>query len=710
MNYKNFITNISTTPPPWGLREQICIQDMIDTLVVDTVTDVSAPSLGHHHNKMYNTGNNRILEADASRLGMNCVPSPNWNINAVCVIDLKSVTNSAILTVDNDLMLLNCAIQKDNSLFYRLNNATAPKLFWATGESFIFSLGEIGAINSEFDIDDLTSYGVEYTRTGGAIFNTRGGDFDFTILASSSRIALFADATSASIGIGTDLPLLNIGTVAGDFYVDEGTSGLHIKSRQTTIDDAAFLILEGYGEGANGHADGYNAVKLIMCASHGTIDEKMFLIGSGASFMHFDSLNDDITTKKSNILTLNGVTSNVGIGCEPGYRLDIRTSGTIKQITDIIRISNLTNGVDMDGTGSAILFDLFSYLSTLVHAGRLSVYCEQDMTATASTHDTTMAFATCLNGALTNKIYIDSAGTMGVGIIPWTTWNTVYNALQIGKLGSVFADKAEGAGRVVLAYNLIHDGSPWSTTSVAGDPGSSLHLKGDELYFYNVASQVAGVANLVYRFGITDVGNLVIPTDSSMLMFGANSDVYLTHVRDEGLMISAGFTTVGATLYLGTRETNVVVNNVLGRINFYAPLEADGNDSILPGASIVAIAEDTFSPTVNKTSLVFQTGISEIASTKMILNSAGNLGIGAAAVFDASAVGCLALANATGPAAHTDNQIYVYSADVNCGTTLATLALYTEHAVRSESIAVTNTLPVMINGSPYMLLLGTIPV
>jgi len=105
------------------------------------------------------------------------------------------------------------------------------------------------------------------------------------------------------------------------------------------------------------------------------------------------------------------------------------------------------------------------------------------------------------------------------------------------------------------------------------------------------------------------------------LGIGAATPVSLTEIQ-------GGLTTVGAVLTLGTKETTVVVNDVLGRINFYAPLEADGSDALLVGASIVAVAEDTFSATVNKTSLIFQTGASEAATTKAVLTSAGHFGIG----------------------------------------------------------------------------------
>ena len=97
------------------------------------------------------------------------------------------------------------------------------------------------------------------------------------------------------------------------------------------------------------------------------------------------------------------------------------------------------------------------------------------------------------------------------------------------------------------------------------------------------------------------------------------------------LDVTGGLTTVGSVLTLGTNEPSVVANDVLGRLNFYAPLESDGSDSNLVGASILAISAATFSTTVNNTSLQFQTGASETATTKMSILSGGNVGIGTTA-------------------------------------------------------------------------------
>jgi len=84
-------------------------------------------------------------------------------------------------------------------------------------------------------------------------------------------------------------------------------------------------------------------------------------------------------------------------------------------------------------------------------------------------------------------------------------------------------------------------------------------------------------------------------------------------------------------LTLSTKETTIVDDDQLGRINFNAPLEADGSDAILPGAAIWAEAEATFSATVNTTGLVFGTGTTSAPIERMRINGAGNVGIGTAA-------------------------------------------------------------------------------
>lgn len=241
--------------------------------------------------------------------------------------------------------------------------------------------------------------------------------------------------------------------------------------------------------------------------------------------------------------------------------------------------------------------------------------------------------------------------------------------------------------------------------SFISDPTSGIWYVGGSIMLSNV-----GYPSVEIDSG----GQIILQITGGGLWF----DVNVTNLRsiypygsDGGLELTAGDTIVGARLQLSTKETSVEANDVLGQLNFAAPSEASGGDSVLVGASIVAIAEDTFYYSGNQTSLCFRTANSELASTKAILNSAGNFGIGAAVTFDAEAVGCLALANATAPSAHTDNQIYIYSIDTTVGLdTWATLALYLEHPIYTDNISPSDYIPIVINGTTKALILGELPV
>ena len=82
-------------------------------------------------------------------------------------------------------------------------------------------------------------------------------------------------------------------------------------------------------------------------------------------------------------------------------------------------------------------------------------------------------------------------------------------------------------------------------------------------------------------------------------------------------------TSDGAILNLQTSDTTVTADSVLGAINFQAPDEASGTDSILIASKIEAVAEGTFAADNNATKLVFSTGASAAASERMSISSTG---------------------------------------------------------------------------------------
>ena len=118
-------------------------------------------------------------------------------------------------------------------------------------------------------------------------------------------------------------------------------------------------------------------------------------------------------------------------------------------------------------------------------------------------------------------------------------------------------------------------------------------------------------------------------SDSAKLNFGADSEITITHVADTGLNFK--HTATGddkpIVLTLQTGETDIAANDVLGTINFQAPDEGTGTDAILVAAGIEAVSEGDFSSSSNATKLVFKTGASEAATSKMTLSSGGVLNV-----------------------------------------------------------------------------------
>jgi hypothetical protein len=88
---------------------------------------------------------------------------------------------------------------------------------------------------------------------------------------------------------------------------------------------------------------------------------------------------------------------------------------------------------------------------------------------------------------------------------------------------------------------------------------------------------------------------------------------------------SADATTSTGKLLLSTSLTDINDGDVIGRIDFQAPLEAGGTDAIVVGATILAEADATFSGSVNSTDLVFLTGDSGAATEKLRIDSTGQV-------------------------------------------------------------------------------------
>ena len=211
----------------------------------------------------------------------------------------------------------------------------------------------------------------------------------------------------------------------------------------------------------------------------------------------------------------------------------------------------------------------------------------------------------------TDNIYLNSLGA--------SAGDGAYGA-------SIGFSRASGGDNKKAAIAVVQTGADadqtglsfWTSneTSTSGNASEVMRLHADgtiEAKAHHIKLQSG--KELYWGSGGSNIKSL----DGSSLNFNCNDSGVFT--------MMGGITTTGASLTLSTREPSVVANDVLGQINFQAQLDT-GADSDLVGASIKAMATDTFSDTVNATDLIFSTGASETATEKLRLNKDGILYVG----------------------------------------------------------------------------------
>jgi len=150
-----------------------------------------------------------------------------------------------------------------------------------------------------------------------------------------------------------------------------------------------------------------------------------------------------------------------------------------------------------------------------------------------------------------------------------------------------------------------------------------------------------------------DVASNLIPSADNTHDLGAVGsewkDLYITGTANidslvaDTAAISAGtatlsaatvITSTGGIVTLQRNDTAITSGETLGAVDFQAPNVSGGGDAILVTATIKAVADDTFSSTVNKTSLLFQTALDGAVATRMEITGNGHVLPGADNVYD----------------------------------------------------------------------------
>jgi len=286
------------------------------------------------------------------------------------------------------------------------------------------------------------------------------------------------------------------------------------------------------------------------------------------------------------------------------------TTGTLSSATNntavgLTALDALTSGIENTAVG-------FNAGGAITSGGRnVAIGRDALKTATtAATYSTAVGYYSMRDG-------VGGFGNTGIG---YHTLRDVTGVDNIAIGANAGRNITSGSGNVIIGAYVDADAVDSARTlKITGYDGSTATnwISGDSS------------GNLTFAADVTLGDDLHLDSDASVLKFGDDGEITLTHVADTGLALKHTATADDKPikLTLQTGETDIAANDVIGQINFQAPDEATGTDAILVAAGIAAISEGDFSSSNNATKLSFQTGASEAASEKMSLSSAGLLTI-----------------------------------------------------------------------------------
>ena len=456
----------------------------------------------------------------------------------------------------------------------------------------------------------------------------------YSPIAGSSSIV-----TVGTVGTGTWQ-----GSVIASAYLDTDTA--HLSGSQTFTGDKTFT-------------------GTVTVGVDGTGKDVTFFGDTSGSKVVWDESADDLIFTNSGIAVGSDATGDIYYRNSSGYltRLGVgdngevlTTNGTIPSwgsaggagdfsgpgsATDnaVVRFSGTggktgqNSGVTIDDSNNATGF------ANLTRSGELDA-ATGDFSGDVDVDGTLEADAITLGGTALGSLYSPIAGSSSiatVGTVGTGTWEGTAVALAYGGTGLVGATDgkiviADGSGAPVLLdvgsstaitiLGTVATGT-WQGTAIA-----SAYLDSDTAHLSTTQT---------FTGDKTFTGTLTVGVDGTgkdIKFFGDSPGAYMEwdESADQLRILgpSADATGSSGKLLLATAQTAVAANDILGQIEFQAPLEAQDTDARAIAAAIKAIAQDTFTASVNATDLIFYTGHSEAATEKFRFTSQGEIGIGGA--------------------------------------------------------------------------------
>ncbi len=463
-------------------------------------------------------------------------------------------------------------------------------------------------IDGSVQIDGAVTVGVDGTGQDVKFFGDTSGQFllwdqsaDELVLTGDSKLSFHDAAGGENIVASSD----------GHLEINAGTT-LDITAPTVDVNVATKLNVDGAtqltGAVTVGVNDTGHDVKFFGATASAFMlwdESEDDLILSGVSNLSIDNTDDSSSTTTGSFHTDGGA----GIAKKLFVGTDLDVDGTANldevdidgatQIDATVTVGTDGSGYDVKffgATSSAfMLWDASADDLILSGTAQLSIDNTTDASST-----TTGSFHTDGGAGIAKKLYVGTD-------------------LDVDGTSNLDAVDIDGAVQIDAAVTVGVD-----------DTGYDVKFFGDTSGKYWLWDTSA---DGVVQVGDTNMaGTLTVGVDDTghdVKFFGASSGAFFLYDQSEDTLeirgASADATTSTGKLLLTTALPNINDGDVLGRIDFQAPLEAGGTDAIVVGATILAEADATFSGTVNSTDLVFLTADSGAATEKMRIDSTGQV-------------------------------------------------------------------------------------
>ena len=481
-----------------------------------------------------------------------------------------SLSSAGLLTIADDFMI------KDGGTIGVSSAADAMTISSAGIVTFkddiiIKDAGTIGSA-SDTDAISISSGGVvnisattANTGTGDGALTVAGGMGVAADVSIGDDLRLISDSAILSFGANSEITLTHVHDV-----------GLALK-HSATADDKPIVLTLQTGETDIAANDVIGAIN-FQAPDEGTGTDAILVAAGIEAVSEGDFAADNNATK----LSFKTAASEAA-----AEKMSLSSGG------NLVVSGNVSVGGDLDVTGT---FDLSD--SNFTNAGSIQ------LDSIAGDADTNTSITFSGSDVITIATGGSTAATFNASQALTLSGNLLIP--DGGNIGSASDTNAIG----------ISSGGVVSVTATTANTDAS-----------DGALTVAGGASVAADFTVGD--DLRLLSDSSVLSFGANSEITLSHVHDQGLALKHTATADDKPiiLTLQTGETDIAANDVLGAIRFQAPDEGTGTDAILTAAAIQAVSEGDFAADANATRLEFHTGASEAAAVKMTLSSAGVLDV-----------------------------------------------------------------------------------